>query len=463
MDFDYQLFDRLQAEFESDWLAQVFVRPENWSLLSGARSVVIYGAAGAGKSAVRLMLAEQGQYGPQHKFVINWSPEPLQTADAMNEVRIYFEQILDEAALSLTRYLCQYYDNYLALSPSLQSITQWLIQQHVRGDDLALRLTAISVDLPLEHPAHAFLTLLTNQRAPAVLPQHSPTVQIMAQFMLVLKALGFQGLWVMVDNLSIWLETVPERMSQALTNLLSCFGLLEQQGFAFKVFAPVELKAAINQSSGRTRYRVFDHTLVWSEADLVAIVLQRVRYGFGRHDLQLSDIYAEEQLLPWLTSRSAGNPRRGLELGQQLCWEWQRNGGATLTQQQWLDLAGATPLPFDSLASDTPLLHIDLTSRKVFVGTQEIDGLTGNAYKMLFFLYEHRTRICSHEELYYRVIRGLDAIPAKDREHWEEPESWKNNLDNVIYRLKKSIEPDAKNPVFVINERGKGYTLRKVR
>jgi len=456
MNFNDQLFDRLQAEHEAAWLMLVFVRPDNFPMLVGDRSVVVYGESGCGKTALRLAVAAEDGLSTHPHLIVNWSPWLQPADDSVQQTNDLLRQVMDECAVALTRYLCQKPARYMALPPELQAGVHWFIHKHIRGD-LRFRLAALKLDSQHDPQALAFMAQVMQANVPELLPASASLHQVIGYLMQVLKHLSLAGLWVMVDDLEAWLESAPATLGESLSGLLSCLGLLERNGFAFKIFVPVDLKPAIDRSSGVARYRVQVYTIAWNRAQLAEIVRRRLALAFSDPGFHLDRIYPQERFIAWLHRVGDLNPRAWLDLSYEVTRAWMaQDRRQQLDPRQWERC-------IESIAPRQPLLpklHVDVNNRRVFVGATEVEKLTGNPFKVLCYLYENRHRVCSREELYYRVIRGYDRVPSKGEKLWEAPDEWKNNLDNVIYKLKQKIERDPRDPVFIVNERGKGYVLR---
>ena len=71
-------------------------------------------------------------------------------------------------------------------------------------------------------------------------------------------------------------------------------------------------------------------------------------------------------------------------------------------------------------------------------------NLTSKEFDLLYFLYSHRGQVFSKEQLYENVW-GYDDIPAS------------SNLTSFIRILRKKVEPDPDNPIYIITVWGDGY------
>lgn len=70
--------------------------------------------------------------------------------------------------------------------------------------------------------------------------------------------------------------------------------------------------------------------------------------------------------------------------------------------------------------------------------------LTAKEFDLLYFMYSHRGQVFSKEQLYENVW-GYDDMPAS------------SNLTSFIRKLRKKVEPDPDNPIYIITVWGVGY------
>lgn len=75
-------------------------------------------------------------------------------------------------------------------------------------------------------------------------------------------------------------------------------------------------------------------------------------------------------------------------------------------------------------------------------------NLTSKEFDLLYFLYSHRGQVFSKEQLYENVW-GYDDIPAS------------SNLTSFIRKLRKKVEPDPDNPIYIITVWGVGYKFNE--
>ena len=70
--------------------------------------------------------------------------------------------------------------------------------------------------------------------------------------------------------------------------------------------------------------------------------------------------------------------------------------------------------------------------------------LTAKEFDLLYFLYSHRGQAFSKEQIYENVW-GYNDMPAS------------SNLTSFIRKLRKKVEPNPDNPIYIITVWGIGY------
>lgn len=444
--------DYLQAEHEAAWLGNAYVAPADMAALCGMRSVAVFGESGAGKSALRLALA-----GPALRagyLLVEWSPtlhSPALSADL--PVRSWFAQLLDAALSTLLRQLGQEPDRLVGLAPWVYATLRWFVHTALldMAADRELLLSRMTEGLS-PRGATALGELLSGTAAPIFRPG-TPETKLLAAFADMLPRLGFAAMWVVIDDLEWLLEEDAGRANELLRGLLSTQGLFEAPHFAAKLLTPPAFEAVIMASGAVVRRRLDVHRLRWSEDQLAAIVERRVAALLGRPAFMLQDLYEPEQARAWFERFGAALPRGWLETARPAVELYQRLGGQRpLNSAEWEQLWRAHP----------PLLRVDLSAQRVFIGYREVLELSAGAQKLLNYLYRHRhrDRLCSREELYYCALLDAERIPqSADDAAYSAPKDWEGMLNTTLYRLRKAIEFEPERPLYVVARRGKGVVL----
>ncbi len=95
------------------------------------------------------------------------------------------------------------------------------------------------------------------------------------------------------------------------------------------------------------------------------------------------------------------------------------------------------------LAYDDGYLLIEISTRKVMVTNQAVN-LSATEFKLLAYLLRHAGRTCTFEDI-------LDDV-------WGEPYRFSAQYVHVyIWHLRRKLEPDPKQPRYLISEHGVGY------
>jgi hypothetical protein len=94
-----------------------------------------------------------------------------------------------------------------------------------------------------------------------------------------------------------------------------------------------------------------------------------------------------------------------------------------------------------------PRLRINQHRQTVWRGHHQIEGITAQDFKLLSYLHQNCGRICSRDEI-------IDAV-------WEEEAAGATYqaLQAAIGRLRRKIETDPGDPVYLITHRDRGYQL----
>jgi DNA-binding response OmpR family regulator len=88
---------------------------------------------------------------------------------------------------------------------------------------------------------------------------------------------------------------------------------------------------------------------------------------------------------------------------------------------------------------------VDFRARQATSGSRTLH-LTHREFELLQYLAEHPARVVSRNELLREVWRHSETLITRC-------------VDNAIVRLRKKIEPDARQPCFIHTVHGDGYRL----
>lgn len=98
---------------------------------------------------------------------------------------------------------------------------------------------------------------------------------------------------------------------------------------------------------------------------------------------------------------------------------------------------------------ETDDLLLNAFTRTVIYKNKALISLTAKEFDLLYFLYSHRGQVFTKEQLYENVW-GFENMP-KDT----------SNLPSFIHKLRKKIEPDPDNPIYIITVWGVGYKFNE--
>jgi DNA-binding winged helix-turn-helix (wHTH) protein len=111
-----------------------------------------------------------------------------------------------------------------------------------------------------------------------------------------------------------------------------------------------------------------------------------------------------------------------------------------------------SPLFADFVHQQTPpskSIIVSQSHREVQIDGRCVETLTELEFEMLCYLYKHRGRVCTKDELIANVYRQrYDKMKGGVTDE---------ALQTLIARLRTKIEPDRKRPRYIITVRGEGY------
>lgn len=441
------LFDTLRAEDEAAWLKHVFVPPAGFETMRGMRSVIVFGEEGSGKTALRLRLIETARETPgaATPLIVEWQAGVQEDAEGEAFVKRFVEEILDLAAQSLAAYLVWQPERFTQTSRFAQEGMVWLIHQYLRTDKELLRLR-------LENEGGseglACLDEILNRAPKTLVSSNAPYPRQITGVVRTLATAGWSGLWVMMDGLDAWLTLEAAVLGRLLTVLFSSLALFDIPGFAVKVMAPLRMKNLISTATGLTRRRFEIFELTWPAEALRALCERRLANALGKETFRLEELSADPGLLPWLEKYGGSSPRGWLEFLRPFLDAYlTQTERRPLTPEATADLQRRYP----------PRLRMDAALKNVFLGHFQVKDISESSLAILRYLYTHPERACDKEELYYCGLRGKERQPrCSDDPGWELPDTVEGIMDTALWRLRQALEPNPKQPVYLVSARGKG-------
>ena len=442
------VFDFLSAEYETEWLADVFVQPTLSKPITNDRSVIVSGERGVGKSALAHWLTRQAMGRDRHTLIARWTPQYREIeVGGYGAMQEQLKQILQACSLSLINYIHEIPDRFTDAPQWVQDAFHWFIYQFTttRAHILLGRLKASGVKVGYGTIEH----LLTSE-PPNISNGDMAESEILELFVFSLRQIDIQGVWITVDGLEPWLDIDAKMLAKSLDILLATLGLFEIQGFSFKIFAPQAIVPLILRSNSVQTRRLDPVRLAWSFNELIEIVDNRLRIITDDPEMTISTLVVHERLTAHIERYGGGLPRGWLEaVRPYVDYYLQKNSKASLSQDEFSAIFENHP----------PRLRISSRTQDVYLGYHRIEPLSPQLATILSYLYEQHNNFCSREELYYCALSGYEQIPKEDEEGYKQLEIWKSGIENIVYQLRKHVEPIPGKQIYLETRRNRGYRL----
>jgi len=445
-------FDSLRAEDEP-WLAQCYVPPADFPLIAGWRSVLIFGDAGSGKTALRFAL-EREWCPPGAKpsvLLVRW-PLTLALSRELAGTELVLEHVglvMDVVARTLLLHLGQHPADWKSAPPWARNTLIWFTRRHFKGD-LVHHVASLENQASASAEGLALLRDVATTPITDVLYPGTPTPLIIAELVKALQAIGLDGVRITVDGLEPWVAADEKHLAEHLEQFLSALALFEHPRFAYIMLLPSTLESPLWSAGSIARRRASPHTLTWDTAALRIVVERRLALALGEADFTLTQLGPAKRLLSWLERCGGELPRGWLQmirpfLATYLAEAEKQGKRKPLTRNQCLAAQKRHP----------PRLSMDLHTGRVTVGWREVTSLQAGQQALLRHLYRHRGQTCNRRDVYRAYLEGTDReLPDK-----EFVKDYASALDNAIYRLRQAIEPDPAHPVLVVTVKGEGFRL----
>jgi hypothetical protein len=438
------LFKTLKAENEP-WLGDVFIPLPAFERLKEEHSTILYGETGSGKTAMRLALKREKQ---ENVFTALWLPEPILenpaegTALAQQAIKQATRACLEGLILegSLPERLGE-------PSSHIASALQWFLKNYLPFDPAfylqsqADRLSGAETQWYLKLQGQNFQTVVTEQA--------SLRDQIRLLLM-ILRAAKYERLWLTIDGLERWTpRQTGEQVEALLEAVLSTLVFFDLPNVAFKFFLPASFKSILHKTSGVERHRAEEVQLIWSAEDLKAMLEKRTAYALSSSKkVTLEALCESGEFLKWLGEYGGASPRAWLEFTAPLLAKYQHQG-KRLTAAQTREFIRQHPAP----------LRLDRERREIWLGRKCVPVGSAPEFRVLEYLALRPGKIGSLEELYYYAYKELETVPDKGEPAWVSKENWRAAMDTLLWRVRQKIEPNPKEPIYLITHHGKGLEL----
>jgi DNA-binding winged helix-turn-helix (wHTH) protein len=438
------IFMTKTAEAEMPWLVQhAFVPPPDFEFFKGPHSNVIYAKPGAGKTTLMFALEEYARHELEY-LPVRWTPDLTGTPQpASTELaKSQFASILSACA-------CQ-------IAEELPSDFKKRAKDDVKFRFL---IDFLHHFLPQENKA-----LLVQKIPPLkvrITDQNTPINVIAVELAKSLKHIGFpDGLWVMVDRLDLNSEARKQAATSILQSILSSLSFFEIPNFHLKMFLPLELEGDLGETTAITKERATETRIAWDTKQLRTVIEKRLCYALGDEQIQADQVYPVAQLFPWLEGCGGLSPRGWLEYFRPIfatLWEiYNAEGLSRLEKRTWI-LDGKEWTAARKRSSLR--LRFKPETSQISVGMNSPHTLSQEELALFSYLHKNEGRYCSKREIYNKaylpfVTQGeIGATTSDDVVQYEDL------INTAISRLRKTLEPLPKDPVFLITKKDRGYRL----
>lgn len=435
------LFDTPSAEREP-WLDSVFVRHAIFEKLLTGESVIVHGAPGTGKTALRVMLQKLA---PSDKLVIPWLPEPTANNEASTALA---ETSMHQAVRTLLEYIVpnpEIAERLQQAPPFVGNAIHWFMQEYLPYD---LEFYVDMQSALLDTESLAWYRRLLNRPVAKILRDHATQNDHLRILVNILQKIGFSQIWWLVDGLEKWSVYSGNNVLTIIESLLSKLSLFDKQEIAFKFFIPESFKDEINKTNAVLRERLLPDEFGWNAEELVILLEKRLSVGLNQPGFRLTHLCQDEDFLRWMEKYAGNNPRAWISRLRPFAEHFEKTG-KPLEQQDWQTVARVSPPP----------LHIYPDRREVCIGECSIAIESQDSLKILLYLQQKTGQICSLEEVYFCGIKGLPKPPEVRDGGWEHKDVWRPALDTTLYRLRKKLEWDPSQPVYLVTHPRRGLEL----
>ena len=334
-------FASLEAGKEEgqEWFYESFVEPPRFDEIVGdARSpqpMLVFAPRGSGKTALRVMVhyycrrgyVPGGQVLSLSHTDLSLIQEAARTNPQADLGRVHVEAILRAGIVALARQVGESSSlaRRLAQQPAEeQTYLRWFVNGF--GRDLSPAQWRALAEVALaDRPAMG--------RRPSPVPAlHAPPesgmalsyVRLLHNFVGLVRGLGFQAVYVLVDGADELATTAAEfgYAARLIEPLAANLKLLDTPGVAFRLFLPAEIRPYLEALESVRRDRIVWYDLVWQPERLLALLYKRLDV-FSEGRVPALDPICADDLPPGYLERAMveaadGSPRTLLRLGQEM-------------------------------------------------------------------------------------------------------------------------------------------------
>ena len=452
--------------------------------LRDPRTSILFADRGCGKTAYRLMIAQECRparpdspvlAATYTKFsrvlrVASGNPTDVTLEDHLEEVvRSIISSLLEELEArpepflmnapeetkSFVRALVQRYIPKSLYPSGLRKTLQRIAgkEQKVSWDEMwqsnePRHLSMWLLDTPLAMSRVARFWVRLYETVPGDLPNsHKATLEDLTE---ALPELDIDGVYLLVDELDENQELLsPKALSSFLEPLMSDWNLMKMPGLGIKFFLPRESMRSLTKRESIRWDRLPVYVLEWDDVLLRQLLQDRLG-AFSDGSVRSLDAFSEIPVDKTLIRESWGRPRTLILLGDLLL-----KHAFKLSRDEPLIPASALDEAIEEFRGRYPILlphlRLDEQTGEVFIGSQRVpEKITETEFKALTHLYRNAGRLVGRGELVDAAFGTRKTITDQA-------------VDAMMSRLRRKIEPDPSRPMYLITVRGRGYRLEVVR
>lgn len=426
------------------WLIDhAFVPPHDFEFFKGPHSNLIYAKPGAGKTTLMFALEEYARH-QLECMPVRWTPELTGTpqpagTDLAND---QFTSILSACACQILEELPSNFKRHAKGGGKYSFLIDFLYR-FLPSENKAI----------LSNKIPSLKVHLTNQ--------HTPLNVIAVELIKSLEQIGFPGgLWVMVDQLDLNSEACKQKTTNILQSILSTLSFFEIPNFHLKMFLPLELEGELGETTAIKKERAAETCIAWDAKQLQFIIEKRLHFALNDEWIQLDQVYRIDKLLSWLAGCGGLSPRGWLEYFRPIFttfWEkYNSEGLSRLKKREWV----LDEMEWTAARKRSPLrLKFKPETSQIIIGMNSPRTLSQMELTFFSYLYNNEGLYCSKRDLYNGAYLPFVNQGHKEDTPYNEVSLYENLIDTAIYRLRKTIEPLPKDPVFLITKKDRGYRL----
>lgn len=429
------IFMTKNAEAEPWLVPHAFVPPPEFEFFKDSGSRIIYARSGMGKTAISYALGDYAR-NVLHCLPVRWKPDFTSGPQSPGT---------EVAMVQLSSILFACAHEILCLLPERS-------KKRVKNDKLDLVADFLHNFAPKEDQQ------LLKKKVPSSkgfqINRNAPLEGIATDLVTNVKNIGYPGgIWIMVDGMTWNSDRQKQYVVDILRSILSTLSFFDIPNLHFKMVMPMELERDLAETTALVKERVTASRISWEEKHLRMMIEKRLRLALEDERVQADQIYPAEELLGWLEACGGLSPRGWLEFFRPIfasVWEnYSTEGLRRLHKKEWIAARKRSSLQ----------LRFYPESSQVVVGMNAPKTLSQEEMAIFSYLYKNEGRYCSKREIYYKAYMPFYGKGRSEEIDSDDKFAYEDLVNTAIHRLRKSIEPLPKNPVFLTTKKELGYRL----